>query len=240
MVAKRKEYQDIKLTKTDYDNFKNLKFFIEQHKKATQMIKEVDAFYGSFIKSKILTIKQLMKNNFPIIDVIDVNGKNKFRYKMENRSNGLNSEDFGWNSKDYDEYEKLEESITKYVKKSNKEKIPISEVSEYLNQNFSNKLLSIYLESDVDDMFILTDNNTLLDIPVRSKSSFEINKEETELTVTFEYVHKYKRCITPGWLPWNIDTHTWFVVFDTTTNNFLRYTKNFHTHEEQDRANRGY
>lgn len=239
-MTKKKEYQDIKLVNTDYDNFKNLKFFIEQHKKATQMIEEVNAFYGSFIKSKILTIKQLMKNNFPIIDVIDVGGKNKFCYKMENRPNGLCSDDFDWNSKYYDDYQELEKDITKYIKKSNKEQIPISEVSKYLNQKFSNKLLSIYLESNVDDMFILTENNMLLDIPIGSESSFEINKEETELTVTFNYVHKYKQCRTPGWLPWTVDTHTWYVVFDTTTNNFLRYTKNFHTHEEQDRANRGY
>lgn len=240
MVAKKKEYQDITLLKTDYDNFKNLKFFIEQHKKATKMLEEVDEFYDSFIKSKILTIKQLMKNNFPIINVVDDDGKTKFCYKMINRLNGLSLDAFGWNSEDYDTYQELEKSITKYIKKSNKEQIPISEVSKYLNQNFSNKLLAIYEELEVDDMFILTDNNMLLDIPVGCKSSFEINKEETELTVTFDYTRKYKKYRTPGWLPWTVDEHQWIVVFDTNTNNFLRYTKNFSTHEEQDRANRGY
>lgn len=39
---------------TNYDNFKDLSYFIEQHNKALEMIKEVENFYLSFLKSKLI------------------------------------------------------------------------------------------------------------------------------------------------------------------------------------------
>ncbi len=37
---------------TNYDNFKDLSYFIGQHHKAEEMMKEVTDFYISFLKSK--------------------------------------------------------------------------------------------------------------------------------------------------------------------------------------------
>lgn len=39
---------------TNYDNFKDLSYFIGQHKKALEMIEEVQNFYVSFLKSKLV------------------------------------------------------------------------------------------------------------------------------------------------------------------------------------------
>ena len=39
---------------TNYDNFKDLSYFIGQHNKALEMIKEVENFYLSFLKSKLI------------------------------------------------------------------------------------------------------------------------------------------------------------------------------------------
>lgn len=39
---------------TNYDNFKDLSYFISQHNKALEMIKEVENFYLSFLKSKLI------------------------------------------------------------------------------------------------------------------------------------------------------------------------------------------
>lgn len=59
-----KKYENIELIKTDYDNFKNLAFFINQYKKAQEMIKEVEDFYQSFLQSKLLSAEEVLKDEF--------------------------------------------------------------------------------------------------------------------------------------------------------------------------------
>ena len=39
---------------TNYDNFKDLSYFISQHKKASEIMEEVNNFYLSFLKSKLV------------------------------------------------------------------------------------------------------------------------------------------------------------------------------------------
>jgi len=39
---------------TNYDNFKDLSYFIDQHKKASKIMEEVNNFYLSFLKSKLV------------------------------------------------------------------------------------------------------------------------------------------------------------------------------------------
>jgi len=52
-----------KLAKIDYDNQKNLRFFVNQYKKAQEMIKETEAFYLSFLISKTSTTLDVLNNN---------------------------------------------------------------------------------------------------------------------------------------------------------------------------------
>lgn len=63
-MSKTKKYENIDLVKTDYDNFKNLAFFINQYKKAQEMIKEVEDFYQSFLQSKLLSAEEVLKDEF--------------------------------------------------------------------------------------------------------------------------------------------------------------------------------
>lgn len=63
-MSKTNKYENIDLVKTDYDNFKNLAFFINQYKKAQEMIKEVEDFYQSFLQSKLLPTEEILKDEF--------------------------------------------------------------------------------------------------------------------------------------------------------------------------------
>lgn len=63
-MSETKKYENIDLVKTDYDNFKNLAFFINQYKKAQEMIREVEDFYQSFLQSKLLSAEEVLKDEF--------------------------------------------------------------------------------------------------------------------------------------------------------------------------------
>ena len=51
-----KPIKDIQLVKTDYDDFKDLTFFIKQQQKAEAMLREVEEFKKSFVLSKLVSI----------------------------------------------------------------------------------------------------------------------------------------------------------------------------------------
>lgn len=50
------------LVKTDYDNFKDMRFFVEQQRKAQEMIREVDEFTHSFLDSKLMSVEDVMSD----------------------------------------------------------------------------------------------------------------------------------------------------------------------------------
>lgn len=52
-----------KLVKTDYDNFKNLSFFLEQQRMAEEMLKDVEEFKKSFVLSKMTSLLDFFKEN---------------------------------------------------------------------------------------------------------------------------------------------------------------------------------
>lgn len=60
---KKKEKDAIALVKTDYDNFKDLSFFIKQQEKAEQMLREVEEFKKSFVLSKMMSMSDWVKEN---------------------------------------------------------------------------------------------------------------------------------------------------------------------------------
>lgn len=63
---------------TNYDNFKDLSYFITQHKKALGMLDEIEKFYLAFLNSKVIRVKDIA--NYP--------GKviNKITYKTGEKS----------------------------------------------------------------------------------------------------------------------------------------------------------
>ena len=61
-MAKEK-YNNIQLVKTDYDDFKTMRFFIDQERKAEAMLKEVAEFKQSFIQSKLVSYEDWYKKH---------------------------------------------------------------------------------------------------------------------------------------------------------------------------------
>lgn len=57
------KYKNIQLVKTDYDDFKTMRFFIDQQQKAEAMLKEVEEFKSSFIQSKLVSYEDWFKVN---------------------------------------------------------------------------------------------------------------------------------------------------------------------------------
>lgn len=78
-MNKTKKYESIDLVKTDYDNFKNLAFFINQYKKAQEMIKEVENFYQSFLQSKLLSAEEVLKDEFTNFINLEKNYETEWR-----------------------------------------------------------------------------------------------------------------------------------------------------------------
>ena len=58
-----KNKDNIQLVKTDYDNFKDMAFFIHQQKKANEMLREVHDFQKSFILSKFISFREFVEQN---------------------------------------------------------------------------------------------------------------------------------------------------------------------------------
>ena len=59
----KKDKNNISLVKTDYDNFRDLSFFLEQQRKAEAMLREVEDFKKSFVMSKMFNARDFFKEN---------------------------------------------------------------------------------------------------------------------------------------------------------------------------------
>ena len=51
-----------RLIKTDYDNFRDMRFFVEQQRKAQAMLREVEEFTHSFLDSKLMSVEDVMSD----------------------------------------------------------------------------------------------------------------------------------------------------------------------------------
>ena len=52
-----------KLVRTDYDNFRDMRFFVEQQRKAQAMMREVEEFQRSFVQSKLISYNDYIKDH---------------------------------------------------------------------------------------------------------------------------------------------------------------------------------
>lgn len=62
MESKRRHSQTEHLVKTDYDNFRDMRFFVEQQRKAQAMLREVEEFTHSFLDSKLMSVEDVMSD----------------------------------------------------------------------------------------------------------------------------------------------------------------------------------
>ena len=79
------------LVTTDYDNFKTLRFFINQQHKAEQMMQEIKNFHTSFVQSKLVNFRDFVREN-PLYG-LKLFGKIRFVYREYSVTNPGNP---GW------------------------------------------------------------------------------------------------------------------------------------------------
>ena len=156
-----------KLIITNYDNFKNADFFIDQYYKAKDMLKEVNDFFMSFIQSKLLTSKDLVKIN-----------PNCFKGSTEY------SDDNYW-TQQFIGYNWLSKCRKGYFNKS-------EELIKDNTRKVCNRINQILTDTKYDCYYLLTENNELLEfIPIASQNSitFDFNKNDNLLKISGSYYH---------------------------------------------------
>ena len=61
VAGKQSETPQLLDTKSDYNNYSNLSYFISQYKRAVEIINECETFYSNFLRSKLFTYEQIKK-----------------------------------------------------------------------------------------------------------------------------------------------------------------------------------
>ena len=159
-----------KLVVTNYDNFKNADFFINQYFEAEKMIKEVNEFFQSFYMSKLLTAKNLINIHPKWFS----NGSYCNSKDWTERIIGYNICNKAYDWKLTDSYKKTYDDISdeEYESISNK----VKESTNYL-------LSKIYkmMNNKYDCYYVLDENNCLQEfIPVAAKDSIKVNFKNTK------------------------------------------------------------
>lgn len=171
-----------KLVKTNYDNFKDCKFLMQQYKKAQEMQNEVNGFINSFIMSKLLTAKDLEHISPNIID--HYHWINSFIFPdYEYDYLLLNILKDNKDAK-HDEKE-LEEKTGKSVSEVKKE------VKEYMAGQLQDFSKIISTQEEYDCYFVLDRYNILHEfIPVSAKDSISVEYEEGYMIISgYFYVY---------------------------------------------------
>lgn len=69
-VAEKQKSPQLLDTKSDYNNYSNLSYFISQYKRAVEIINECETFYSNFLRSKLLSVEQI--KNTPGINFLNM------------------------------------------------------------------------------------------------------------------------------------------------------------------------
>ena len=122
---------------TNYNNFKDLSYFISQHKKALGMIDEVQNFYLSFLKSKLVHSYEISKWPGKLIHTRDVTRE---RIYLSEFSKGKGKKLFNELKKEFDNF--IFSKTNKSTYPSNKEK---HDACEILRDKFLGKTIILQL-----------------------------------------------------------------------------------------------
>lgn len=180
---KKKEVKkEDKLVVTNYDNFANASFFINQYYKAKDMLEEVDNFFKSFIMSRLITIEDL----------------NKHKVKEINKGEWLNafSKSDKFCEKIYSQheakkytYEKRSDGSTDYDKShffinKNKLKKIVDESIELLQKSKNMN------DPKYRTLFVIDENGVLYDfIPECLKDEIDIDFNDKAIILTGKYYY---------------------------------------------------
>ena len=199
-----------KLVITNYDNFKNADFFIDQYYKAKDMLKEVNDFFMSFIGSKLITGKDL-NNIHPSALVGDYNyleWTSKFI-----GYNYLSSASIPYYHLDKDFNREC--SYSKERIKENEKYIPL-----VLNQ-----LYRTLTNTDFDCYYVLSQNNVLYEfIPVASKNTIEFNfdKKNNNIYISGYFYHYHEGGARFGQSYSSLDKITKTIIINRSNNNIIK------------------
>ena len=208
-ISKKKED---KLVVTNYDNFANASFFIDQYYKAKDMLEEVDKFFKSFIMSRLISIEDLNKHKINAIDKgewLDAFAKSDSfcqkissqqdakKYTYEKRSDG---------STDYDK-------THYFINKDTLKKI-VDESVELLQQskNMNNPKYRT--------LFVIDENGVLHDfIPECLKDEIAIDFNDKAIILTGKYYHYSEWGAQWGKSESSMEEVTVRVIIDPANNN---------------------
>lgn len=219
-----------KLVVTNYDNFKNADFFIEQYFKAQDMLKEVNDFFDSFIQSKLLTASQVRKLspsyignhsdyssnfiwtlNFVSRGLMNKGYDRKIRYVYNDDLNIYESTDKYWKDKDdnmtVEQFSEFKKSLTENCKRICKEIANTIENTEF------------------DCYYVLTQDNTLEEfIPVVCKNTikFDFKKDSNILIISGSFYHYSEWGAQWGNSASELEKVTKKILIDRATNNIIK------------------
>ena len=226
-----------KLVVTNYDNFKNADFFIEQYFKAQEMLKEVNDFFASFVSSKLFTSSQLRNlspsylgnhndfssdfiwtNNFVERSLMDKGYNKKISHIFDEETNTYRCKDRDW--EDYNppltikEYNKVKKELLDKCKE------------------ICNTIADIIDGTEFDCYYVLKSDNSLEEfIPVASKDTikFDFQKDKGYIIISGYYYHYSEWGAQWGKSESKLEKITKYIYVDRNTNNIIKVVKKAET-----------
>ena len=130
-------------TSTNFDNSKDLSYFINEYNKAKEIIKQCKTFYSNFLKTKLYSYDQIIK--MPSLNLVDLKFESElFKKHCDNLANFII----------------YEEAIEHIFSKLSKYKIEFD--CEYLNERSIKHVIYTYLH--IKPLDGLIDSKTYLDV----------------------------------------------------------------------------
>jgi hypothetical protein len=215
-TTKKKASKD-KLVVTNYDNFSNASFFIDQYYKAKDMLEEVDNFFKSFIMSKLVTIEDLGKHKVCKIDAGEwlraFRKKDVFMQKIQSQDE---SEKYTHENSFYDDDNHFHVGKTHYFYNKDIQKKIVAESIELLQK-------SKYMNSSkYRTLFVIDENGVLHDfIPECLKDEIKIDFNSKAIIVSGKYYHYHEWPAQFGKSKSSMEEITVKIVIDPSNNNVI-------------------
>lgn len=187
-----------KLVVTNYDNFKNAEFFIQQYFEAEERMKNIQEFFQSFYMSKLIHSEDVykLKPNYVVFSEYDFSSHSWFK-ELTNHDLNLNP----YCQRTYDK---------------NKE-IDIEKLNKLLNE------ISMRLRGDWACYFVLDSNNVLHEfIPVAAKDTIKITINKNEICISGHYFYGFQSNGSFGQAQESISKITRTIIIDPSNNNVLK------------------
>lgn len=190
-----------KLVVTNYDNFKNAQFFIDQYFEAEERMKNIQEFFQSFYMSKLISSEDVYKLKPKYV----VFGNYEYSYSWFNI---LAGDDIYLRSYTLHNYNKKEDR---------KEDIDENNLTKLLNE------ISMRLRKDWACYYVLDSNNVLHEfIPVEAKDTIKIAFNKNEIFIKGYYFYGFQTTGSFGQAEEYVSKITKTIVVDPSNNNVLR------------------